>query len=131
MDTQGAKLRKTLRDTGVSVERDGDNINLIMPGNITFVTNGHDLNANFYEVLDSVVLVVQEFEKTLIVVAGHTDSTGSSSYNQALSERRQCHRGRPQPQSPRRTVAAADSRGKLLGVFFSQQQPANPRRGKE
>lgn len=88
MDTQEAKLRKTLRDTGVSVERDGDNINLIMPGNITFVTNGHDLNADFFEVLDSVVLVLQEFEKTLIVVSGHTDSTGASSYNQALSERR-------------------------------------------
>jgi outer membrane protein OmpA-like peptidoglycan-associated protein len=88
MDTQEARLRKTLRDTGVSVERDGDNINLIMPGNITFVTNGDNLNADFYEVLDSVVLVVQEFEKTLIVAAGHTDSTGAGSYNQALSERR-------------------------------------------
>jgi len=88
MDTQEAKLRKTLRNTGVSVERDGNNINLIMPGNITFATNGHDLNAGFYEVLDSVVLVLQEFEKTVIVVSGHTDSTGASSYNQALSERR-------------------------------------------
>jgi outer membrane protein OmpA-like peptidoglycan-associated protein len=88
MDRQEAELRKTLRDTGVSVERDGDNINLIMPGNITFVTDGHDLNADFYEVLDSVVLVVQKFEKTIIVAAGHTDSTGSNAYNQALSERR-------------------------------------------
>jgi len=32
--------------------------------------------------------VVQEFEKTIIVVAGHTDSTGSNAYNQQLSERR-------------------------------------------
>ena len=88
MDTQEAKLRKTLRETGVSVERDGDNINLIMPGNITFVTAGHDLNADFYKVLDSVVLVLQEFNKTMIVSAGHTDSRGSDEYNQALSERR-------------------------------------------
>jgi outer membrane protein OmpA-like peptidoglycan-associated protein len=88
MDTQEAKLRKTLRATGVSVEREGDNINLIMPGNITFVTDGHDLNADFYEVLDSVILVLQEFDKTIIVVAGHTDSRGSDDYNQALSERR-------------------------------------------
>ncbi len=88
MDTQEAKLRKTLRDTGVSVERDGDNINLIMPGNITFVTAGHDLNADFHAVLDSVILVLQEFEKTIIVVAGHTDSRGSDEYNQGLSERR-------------------------------------------
>ncbi len=88
MDRQEAELRKQLRATGVSVERDGDNINLIMPGNITFVAAGHDLNADFYRVLDSVVLVLQEFNQTLIVVAGHTDSRGSDSYNQALSERR-------------------------------------------
>ncbi len=88
MDSQEAKLRKTLRDSGVSVERDGDNINLVMPGNITFVTAGHDLNASFHQVLDSVVLVLQEFNQTIIVVAGHTDSRGSDSYNQALSERR-------------------------------------------
>ncbi len=88
MDTQEAKLRKTLRASGVSVERDGDNINLIMPGNITFVTAGHDLNADFYEVLDSVILVLQEFNKTIIVSAGHTDNRGSDEYNQGLSERR-------------------------------------------
>ncbi len=88
MDTQEAELRKTLRATGVSVERDGDNINLIMPGNITFVTAGHDLNGSFHEVLDSVVLVLQEFDKTIIISAGHTDSKGSEEYNQALSERR-------------------------------------------
>jgi outer membrane protein OmpA-like peptidoglycan-associated protein len=88
MDRQEAELRKQLRGTGVSVERVGDNINLIMPGNITFVSNGHDLNSGFYEVLDSVVLVLQEFEKTVIVVAGHTDSVGSEEYNQALSQRR-------------------------------------------
>jgi len=88
MDSQEAKLRKTLRDSGVSVERDGDNINLVMPGNITFVTAGHDLNADFYEVLDSVIIVLQEFDKTIVVAAGHTDSKGSNEYNQALSERR-------------------------------------------
>ena len=88
MDSQEAELRKTLRSTGVSVERDGDNINLIMPGNITFVTNGHDLNADFYEVLGSVVIVLQKFDKTIIVASGHTDSKGSDEYNQKLSERR-------------------------------------------
>ncbi|MDH3387895.1 MAG: OmpA family protein [Gammaproteobacteria bacterium] len=88
MDSQEAKLRKTLRESGVSVERDGDNINLIMPGNITFVTAGHDLNADFNQVLDSVILVLQEFNQTIIVVAGHTDSRGSTEYNQGLSERR-------------------------------------------
>ena len=88
MDTQEAKLRQQLRNTGVSVERDGDNINLIMPGNITFQTGKSTLNASFHEVLDSVVLVLNEFNQTVIVVAGHTDSVGSDASNQVLSERR-------------------------------------------
>ncbi|MDH5472946.1 MAG: OmpA family protein [Gammaproteobacteria bacterium] len=88
MDTQEAKLRKQLRSSGVSVERDGDNINLIMPGNITFSTNSNDIKADFYNVLDSVALVLEEFDKTIVVVAGYTDSKGSDSYNQSLSEKR-------------------------------------------
>lgn len=88
MDTQEAKLRKQLRNTGVSVQRDGNNINLIMPSNITFATNGRDLNSQFYNVLDSVVLVINEYNKTTVVVSGHTDSTGSDAYNQKLSAER-------------------------------------------
>jgi outer membrane protein OmpA-like peptidoglycan-associated protein len=88
MDRQEAKLRAELERTGVSVTRIGDNITLNMPGNITFATNSADLNANFFEVLNSVSLVVNEYNQTVIEVAGHTDSTGSDSYNQELSERR-------------------------------------------
>ncbi len=88
MDTQEAKLRKQLRSTGVSVQRDGDNINLIMPGNITFPSAGSNLKTDFFDVLDSVALVLEEFDKTVIVVAGYTDSVGSTSYNQLLSESR-------------------------------------------
>jgi outer membrane protein OmpA-like peptidoglycan-associated protein len=88
MDSQEAKLRKILRDSGVSVVREGDNINLIMPGNITFASGGHQLSTDFLQVLDSVVLVLNEYKNTIIVVAGHTDSQGSNSSNQALSERR-------------------------------------------
>jgi outer membrane protein OmpA-like peptidoglycan-associated protein len=88
MDRQEAKLREQLRGTGVSVTRVGDNVTLNMPGNITFRTDSSDLNPSFFRVLDSVVLVAQEFDKTLVEVAGHTDSTGSEAYNQQLSERR-------------------------------------------
>lgn len=88
MDTQEAKLRKQLRSTGVSVVRDGDNIRLVMPGNITFPSDGSHLKTDFYDVLDSVALVLEEFDKTIIVVAGFTDSQGSDTYNQQLSEER-------------------------------------------
>jgi outer membrane protein OmpA-like peptidoglycan-associated protein len=88
MDRQEARLRAELERTGVSVTRIGDNITLNMPGNITFATDSADLNASFYEVLNSVTTVVNEFEQTVIEVAGHTDSTGTDAYNQQLSERR-------------------------------------------
>ncbi len=88
MDAQEAKLRKQLRDSGVSVVREGDKINLIMPGNITFDTGKANIKTDFNDVLDSVALVLEEFDKTIIAVAGHTDSTGSREYNQRLSEKR-------------------------------------------
>jgi outer membrane protein OmpA-like peptidoglycan-associated protein len=88
MDMQEAKLRKQLRGSGVSVERDGDNINLIMPSNITFTSGNADIAQNFLSVLDSVNLVLKEFDKTLVVVSGHTDSSGSYALNQNLSEKR-------------------------------------------
>lgn len=88
MDRQEEKLRTQLQNTGVSVTRDGDNIILNMPGNVTFNTDSADIRSNFYDVLNSVVLVLKEFDKTLIEIAGHTDSTGSDQYNQSLSERR-------------------------------------------
>ena len=81
MDKQEAKLRDQLEGTGVSVTRNGDEVILNMPGNITFATGKSTLQANFGEVLDSVVLVLNEFNQTLIEVAGHTDSVGSTESN--------------------------------------------------
>lgn len=88
MDVQEAKLRQKLAGTGVSVTRDGDNIILNMPSHITFAVDSADISSSFYQVLDSVTIVVNEYDKTLIEVMGHTDSTGSEQHNQQLSERR-------------------------------------------
>ena len=88
MDVQEKKLRDRLAGTGVSVTRMGDNITLNMPSNITFALNSADLNAQFFNALDGVSMVLKEYDKTVVEVAGHTDSSGSDQYNQALSERR-------------------------------------------
>jgi outer membrane protein OmpA-like peptidoglycan-associated protein len=88
MDRQQAKLRTQLAGTGVSVTRVGDNITLNMPGNITFASSSAEINPSFYKVLNSVNLVLKEYDKTLVEVAGHTDSTGGAEFNQQLSERR-------------------------------------------
>lgn len=88
MDVQEAKLRKELEGTGVSVTRVGDELILNMPGNVTFALNDADIRSDFYPVLNSVALVLEEYDKTLIEVTGYTDSTGTDAYNQQLSERR-------------------------------------------
>ncbi|MCB1693817.1 MAG: OmpA family protein [Pseudomonadales bacterium] len=88
MDRQEAKLRAKLRDSGVRVVRDGNYINLIMPSNITFETDKADLRPEFKSVLSSVAEVLDEYDKTLLEVYGHTDSTGSEQYNLRLSQQR-------------------------------------------
>jgi len=88
MDRQEAELRAELQGTGVSVTRIGDNITLNMPGHVTFATDSADLSPAFFDVLTSVSKVLTEYDKTVVEVAGHTDSTGTNAYNQALSERR-------------------------------------------
>jgi outer membrane protein OmpA-like peptidoglycan-associated protein len=88
MDRQEKVLRERLQGSGVQVRRDGENIQLIMPGNITFATNRSDIRNDFYPVLDSVAEILAEFKKTRIKVSGHTDNTGGADLKQRLSEDR-------------------------------------------
>lgn len=87
-DRQEAELRQRMAGTGVEVVRQGDNITLNMPGAITFDFDRSDIKPEFQPVLDNVARTLTEFNQTIVEVAGHTDSVGSDSYNQALSERR-------------------------------------------
>lgn len=87
-DRQEAALRRSLAGSGVDVERRGDNITLNMPGNITFAFDSSGLQPQFYPVLDNVAGTLNQFNQTVIEVAGHTDSVGSDAYNQQLSTQR-------------------------------------------
>ncbi len=88
MDQQEAELRAQLQGTGVSVTRVGNQIILNMPSNITFAVDSAQVQRTFNETLVSVGLVLKKFNKTIVDVYGHTDNTGSDSYNQDLSQRR-------------------------------------------
>ncbi len=88
MDVQEAELRQQLQGTGVQVQRNGDQLSLIMPGNITFNTNEFALRGEFMPVLDSVAQVLYKYKDTRLTVTGHTDSTGTRDYNYNLSNRR-------------------------------------------
>jgi outer membrane protein OmpA-like peptidoglycan-associated protein len=88
MDQQEAELRAQLQGTGVSVTRAGDQLILNMPSNITFSTDSSTVQPQFNQTLVSVALVLRKFDKTIVDVYGHTDSTGSNGHNLELSQRR-------------------------------------------
>lgn len=88
MDQQEAMLRQELRASGVSVTRQGQNIILNMPHDITFDVARDRIKPDFYRTLNSVSIVLRKFDRTAILVNGHTDSDGGTSYNQSLSQRR-------------------------------------------
>lgn len=87
-DSQEKQLRVALQGTGVQIVRDGENTKLIMPSNITFDSNRNEIKSSFYSVLNSVAIVLKKYDKTKIVVGGHTDSTGNADFNQILSQKR-------------------------------------------
>ena len=87
-DNQERKLREKLQGTGVSVTRTEAGITLNMPGNISFPSGQYSILPGFYDTLNSVALVLKEFDKTAVKVSGHTDSTGGFELNQRLSENR-------------------------------------------
>lgn len=88
MDQQEAELRAQLQGTGVSVTRVGQQIILNMPSNITFATDQSTVQPQFNQTLVSVALVLRKYDKTIVDVYGHTDSSGDDNYNLDLSQRR-------------------------------------------
>ncbi len=88
MDRQQRALEAELSGTGVGVARQGDNLVLRMPSDVTFATNQSSLDSRFLPVLDDVARVLQEYDRSMVDVIGHTDSSGGDAINQPLSERR-------------------------------------------
>jgi outer membrane protein OmpA-like peptidoglycan-associated protein len=88
MDRQEAELRRQTAGTGVDVYRAGDELVLRMPSGITFPVDQYDIQPQFQSTLNQVSQTLASYNQTYIDVLGHTDSTGSDAYNQALSDRR-------------------------------------------
>ncbi len=88
MDVQEAKLRDKMQGTGVSVTRNGDNIVLNMPNNVTFDSSSATLKPAGANTLTGVAMVLKEYPKTAVNVVGYTDSTGGKDLNMRLSQQR-------------------------------------------
>lgn len=93
MEEQRKDFEKALAqqiDSGaVRVEKlPDDRLLVAMTSETAFDTDSSDIKPAFYPTMDDISAIVNKYGKTQIVVAGHTDNTGSDEYNQALSERR-------------------------------------------
>src|SRR3546814_15394549 len=122
MDQQEKKLRERTAGTGIDVERQGDQLVLNMPGDVTFDLNSAVVKSQFRSALDSVASTLSEYPSTYIDIYGHTDSSGSDSYNQGLSERRPASvadypgpRGLPPPRMARTEGRRAGKGGARTG----------------
>lgn len=88
IDRQEQELRRRTAGTGVDVERQGDQLVLNLPGDVTFATDSATVQPQFQSTLDGVATTLRDYPSTYIDIYGHTDSRGSDVYNQGLSERR-------------------------------------------
>ncbi len=93
MDKQQAELDRQLaqeqRDNEIELVRiDEETLKLNLNSGVTFDVDSASLKAGFYDSLSKVAKTLSQYDKTAVHIVGHTDSTGSSAYNQRLSERR-------------------------------------------
>lgn len=86
MDKQAEEIAKTVPDA--KVERVGEGIVVEFSSNVLFGFDQSTLSSDAKVNLDKLVKVLNAYPDTDIEVQGHTDSKGSRSYNQGLSERR-------------------------------------------
>ncbi|EGU30762.1 OmpA family protein [Vibrio scophthalmi] len=88
-DQQEAALRKQLLDSGVQVERVGENqLILRLENGIGFASSSYQLDPSIHRTLGGVATILVEYPDTSLVINGYTDSTGNDQMNQTLSERR-------------------------------------------
>ena len=88
MDRQQRELEAELSGTGVGVARQGDNLVLRMPADVSFATNQSSIDPRFYATLDDVAAVLNRYDQSIVDIIGHADSDGAEDYNLDLSRRR-------------------------------------------
>jgi len=88
LDQQQRDLETSLAGTGAEVERQGDQLLVTMPSQVTFATDSAQIQPQFYSALNSVAQTLQQYPSSYVDIVGHTDNTGEDAYNQRLSEER-------------------------------------------
>ncbi len=86
MDKQAAEIERDI--AGAKVERIGEGIKITFDSGILFDVDQADLKYDSKTELGQLAVILNKYEDTNILLAGHTDSTGSAEYNMGLSEDR-------------------------------------------
>lgn len=86
MDKQAEEMEKEMEDA--EVERVGEGIKITFDSGILFDVDSEALRPEARENIREMAKTMKKYDDTEIIIQGHTDSSGSESYNQALSERR-------------------------------------------
>jgi len=89
MDRQEAEMRDALAASeAAAVRREGELLAITLKGDVSFDLDSDVVRPGLYNEMDRIAQIMIKYPQTSILVEGHTDSTGSETYNQQLSERR-------------------------------------------
>lgn len=116
MDKQAKEIEEEI--PGAEVERVGEGINVTFDesSGVYFATDKYNINSNSEETLNKLAGIFKEYPKTNVLVEGHTDNTGSDSYNLTLSKNRaQAVTGY--------LVESGIDRGRFTTKWYGESQP--------
>jgi len=93
MDKQQRELEEELRREReaheIEIQRlKDDSLKVTLSSEVSFDFDSSEIKYNFADSLNKLSSIIAKYDKTVVHVVGHTDSVGSDSYNQQLSERR-------------------------------------------
>ena len=86
MDRQAEEMQKDLE--GAKIERVGEGIKITFDSGILFAVNSSSLTDQAKGNIEKLSTILNKYPDTNILIEGHTDSTGTTEYNQKLSEQR-------------------------------------------
>ncbi|EPX81679.1 OmpA family protein [Litoreibacter arenae] len=88
LDKQAEDLRRDIPNENIDIVNTGDELRVTMPQDLLFAVDSSDLRYDLQNDLRALAGNLQDYPDTTVNIVGHTDDTGSDSYNYELSERR-------------------------------------------
>jgi outer membrane protein OmpA-like peptidoglycan-associated protein len=88
LDQQAADLRAQVGNSGITVTNMGDYLIVNTPSDLLFAVDSASVSSSLYGELQAVANNLNQYPNSTIEVVGHTDNTGTASYNMDLSQRR-------------------------------------------